>query len=162
MSKYRYCRLSGGSLVLLALLFVVVDLNSDLTVNVVNVLMGVVLRPPHPTPPSTLSPAAFQHCRSLRRYWVMSLRGIGERKCNVGNIFSGLTCDINDRMPPPRAVRKPTGRPADATRKRTWRNSEALSARKRQLAPTLRSLRPQQLQSDETDGKRGRYINIHR
>ena len=89
----------------------------------------------------------------------MSLRGFGDRRCNVGNIFSGLTCSINDRTPPPRAVRKPTGRPADATRKRTWRNSEALAARKRQLAPTLRGLRPQRLTADETGGeKRGREI----
>lgn len=83
----------------------------------------------------------------------MSLRGFGERKCNVGNIFSGLTCAINDRVPPPRAVRKPTGRPADATRKRTWRDSEALAARKRHLAPTLKNLRPQQFQPDETGGE---------
>lgn len=83
----------------------------------------------------------------------MSLRGFGERKCNVGNIFSGLTCAINDRVPPPRAVRKPTGRPADATRKRTWRDSEALAARKRHLAPTLKSLRPQQFEPDETGGE---------
>ncbi|CAM9801293.1 unnamed protein product [Scytosiphon promiscuus] len=62
-------------------------------------------------------------------FWVMSLRGFGERKCNVGNIFSGLTCAINDRVPPPRA---------------------ALAARKRHLAPTLKSLRPQQFEPDET------------
>lgn len=92
----------------------------------------------------------------------MSLRGIGERKCNVGNMFSGLTCALNDRTPPPRAVRKPTGRPADATRKRTWRNSEALAARKRQLALTLKSLRPQQLQPDETSGVRERGGNRER
>lgn len=83
----------------------------------------------------------------------MSLRGFGERSCNVGNIFSGLTCGINDQTAPPRAVRKPTGRPADATRKRTWRNSKALATRKRELAPALRSLRPQQFQPDETGGE---------
>lgn len=86
----------------------------------------------------------------------MSLRGFGDRKCNVGNIFSGLACSINDRTPPPRAVRKPTGRPADATRKRTWRNSEALAARKRQLAPALRNMRPQRFQPDETGGEKAR------
>ncbi|CAB1098943.1 unnamed protein product [Ectocarpus sp. CCAP 1310/34] len=84
---------------------------------------------------------------------MMSLRGFGEHSCNVGNIFSGLTCGINDQTAPPRAVRKPTGRPADATRKRSWRNSEALATRKRELAPVLRSLRPQQFQPDETGGE---------
>lgn len=83
----------------------------------------------------------------------MSLRGYGERTCNVGNIFSGLHCAIEDKIPPPRAVRKPTGRPADATRKRTWRNSEALALRKRKLAPALRTLRPRKLQAEETSGK---------
>lgn len=67
-------------------------------------------------------------------------------------MFSGLFCVIEDQIPPPRVVRKPTGRPADATRKRTWRNSEALAMRKTQLAPTLRSLRPQQFQAEETEG----------
>lgn len=88
----------------------------------------------------------------------MSLRGYGERMCNVGNIFSGLYCVLDDRLPPPRAIRKPTGRPADATRKRTWRNSEALALRKRQLAPMIRNIRPQQFQPDETGGEemRGR------
>lgn len=89
----------------------------------------------------------------------MSLRGYGERMCNVGNMFSGLFCAIDDRVPPSRTVRKPTGRTADASRKRTWRNSEALALRQRQLAPALKKLRPALLQPEETGG--GEYRCLH-
>lgn len=101
--------------------------------------------PPRSTPPPLRV--------STLRHWVMSLRGYGERVCNVGNMFSGLYCTIDDRMPRPRAVRKPTGRPADATRKRTWRDSEALALRRKELAPALRVLRPQQIEPQETSGE---------
>lgn len=90
--------------------------------------------------------------RIRSRYWAMSLRGYGERVCNLGNIFSGLSCTIDDRLRSVRTVRKPTGRVTDATRKRTWRSSEALAVRKRQLAPALRRMRPQECLARETGG----------
>lgn len=86
-------------------------------------------------------------------YWVMSLRGYGERMCNVGNIFSGLFCTMGDRLPALRTVRKPTGRAADATRKRTWRNSKALALRRRQLAPALKKLAGGELRAEDTAGE---------
>ncbi|CAM9943275.1 unnamed protein product, partial [Sphacelaria rigidula] len=87
------------------------------------------------------------------RYWVMSLRGYGARVCNVGNIFSGLCCALDERVPPSRTVRKPTGRAADVTRKRTWRNSTALARRQKQLAPALEKLRPANLDAEDTGGR---------
>ncbi|CAM9389974.1 unnamed protein product, partial [Choristocarpus tenellus] len=85
-------------------------------------------------------------------YWMMSLRGYGERHCSVGNIFSGLFCEIGDKVDLPRVVRPPTGCPMDSTRKRTWRDSHALKLRKRQLASTLQAFRPQTLQPSDTKG----------
>lgn len=83
----------------------------------------------------------------------MSLRGYGERICNIGNIFSGLHFVLEDQTRPPHVVRKPNGRLANVSHKGAWRNSEAFLKRKKMLAPTLRKLRPKEFDPQEMSGE---------
>lgn len=82
----------------------------------------------------------------------MSLRGYNERVCNIGNVFSGLSCILDNKPSPVHTVRKPAGAITDTTRRRTWRDSKALDLRKKALAPALRRLRPHELQPEDTRG----------
>ena len=73
-------------------------------------------------------------------YWEMTLRGGGERNVQVGNIFSGLFCNVKDKkgMDNPEVVRMP-GRAKSYS---VLPESEHLTMRLREMRKSLRELRP--------------------
>ena len=96
-----------------------------------------------------ISAAIPAHVKYGGDYWEMTLRGGGERNVQVGNIFSGLFCVVQDKkgLDNPEVVRVPG-------RAKTYDplpESEFLKKRRREMRKTLRELRPFRPESTAPD-----------